>query len=77
MTRPLAPNTAHERRMAPTLCGSVTWSRTTSGPAGLGIRRHLGEARLVERLGLDEDALMHRVGPEQAVEIAGANALRR
>ena len=31
MTRPAAPNTAAERRMAPTLCGSVTWSSTMMG----------------------------------------------
>ena len=29
VTIPIAPNAAAERRIAPTLCGSVTWSSTS------------------------------------------------
>jgi hypothetical protein len=35
----------------------------------------LGERGLLERLGLDQDALVHCVGPEPAVEVAREHAL--
>ncbi len=43
--RAQASNAAAERRIAPTLCGSVTWSSTTSGRAGRRRARRRGTGR--------------------------------
>ena len=57
--------------MAPTLCGSVTWSSTINGrPAAL--LGELCQRRLGQRLGLDQRALMHGVGPQAPVEVPGS-----
>lgn len=61
-----APKASAERRIARTLCGSVTWSSTTtSGPTGERVDR-----QRLERQNLDGDALVNRVAAEQAVEDA-------
>jgi hypothetical protein len=57
-----APNTSAERRTAPTLCGSVTRSSsTTSGRPGPEMQQ-IREAAPVQRPHLQRGALMHRIG---------------
>ena len=45
-------------------------------PAGIRGRRDFVQARLGQRLGLEQHALVHGVGAEQAVEVARTDALR-
>ena len=52
-----APKATAERMMAPTLCGSVTWSSTSTS---LRVAERV-EALGLQRLGLDQHALMHGV----------------
>ena len=60
MTRPEAPKAAAERNTAPTLCGSVTWSSTSSMPSVIDIV----ERDQRQGPGLEHNALMHGVGAQ-------------
>ena len=53
--------------MAPTLCGSVTWSSTTTR---LGVAERV-ERFWVERLRLDDDALVHGLAAGDLVDVPG------
>jgi hypothetical protein len=60
---PSASNAAAERRIAPTLCGSVTWSSTTSGRARSSgaLLEQVAEPDILERIDLGDQPLMRRV----------------
>ena len=68
------PNAAAERRMAPTLRGSVTWSSTISGPGAV---QRLLQAGRPERVGEQRGALVRDVAAEQMVEPAALHLLGR
>ena len=69
MTIPIAPNAAAERRIAPTLCGSVTWSRTSSTARSGGVGKQVAEPDVLERLDLDHNALVRRVVGYQPAKV--------
>ena len=66
---PIAPNAAAERRIAPTLCGSVTWSRTSRTARSGALGEHVAEPHVLERLDLDHHALVRRVVGNQPAEV--------
>ena len=68
------PKAAAERRMAPTLRGSVTWSSTISGP---GPFQHMLQAGRPQRIGQQGRALVRDVAAEQVVEPAALHLLGR
>ena len=61
-----APKAAAERRTAPTLCGSVTWSSTTTSFASA----RSAMSRLGQGIGEDGDPLMHGAGAGQPLDLA-------
>ena len=72
-----APNTSAERRIAPTLCGSVTRSSSSTSGAPPRGRADLGHRAPVERLDLERRALVHRLRVERRVEAARVDDLGR
>ena len=79
VTTAVTAKAAAVRRIAPTLCGSVIWSSTSTMPAGL----DLVDFGRGQRVGLRQQTLMHgvraeaagdRIGPHQ---ISAAPAARR
>jgi hypothetical protein len=67
---PSASKATPERMTAPTLCGSVTWSSTTSGPAIVAAQiEQVAEPDVGERIDLDHQPLMRRVVRHQPAEI--------
>ena len=59
-----APKATAERMIAPTLCGSVTWSSTSTSRAS----PSADEPLRPQRLGLDDDALVHGLAAGDAVD---------
>ena len=65
-SRRAAPKTSADRRIAPTLCGSVTRSRQTTTRTSLARRDSTSvDAAPVQRLDLERRALMHRTGVQR------------
>ena len=58
-----APNAAAERRIAPTLCGSVTWSSTTTGAAARRRAPRRGRRRRAGRIRAPAPGAAHRARP--------------
>ena len=59
----LHPKAAAERKMAPTLCGSVIWSSTSTRPSGVNVAT-VGAVRGSPR----PAAMVHRVGSKSGVD---------
>ena len=64
---------AAERRMAPTLCGSVIWSSTSTMPSCFSVV-DVGRG---QGIGFRQHALVHGIGPEPLVDQLRAHDLRR
>ena len=77
VTMPTAPNAAAERRIAPTLCGSVTWSSTSSTARSGALGEHVVEPHVLERLDLDHHALVRRVVRHQPAEVGDVGERHR
>ena len=73
VTMAVTANAAAERKIAPTLCGSVIWSSTSTTPSvGKFLDRRRGQ-----RIGLQIKALMHGVGRQPRRDRVGPHDLRR
>ena len=68
---PSASNAAAERRIAPTLCGSVTWSSTTSGRSSSSpaLLEQVAEPHVLQRIDLGHQPLVRRVAGHQPAEV--------
>ena len=73
VTMAFTANAAAERRMAPTLCGSVIWSSTSTMPS-CGSVVDVGRG---QGIGLRQQALVHGVGAEPLVDQSRPHDFRR
>ena len=55
--------------MAPTLCGSVTWSRTSRGRRLGSVLENVGEEQVVQPLDLGDQPLVRRVLRHEPAEV--------
>ena len=73
LSNPRRRSTLAERSTAPTLWGSVTWSRTTSARSfASAIFDQFLKRRLDERIAFGKCTLMHRIRAEQPIEVLWA-----
>jgi hypothetical protein len=67
---------AAERMIAPTLCGSVTWSSTTTGRSRIGLE-HVFKVHVFQRVAFQHQPLVRRVARDQPGKIGGRCPLDR